>query len=169
MSVSHLNDIQVPPPVAAWIDPILVVFLGLVLLWMVLKVAGFFMRRAYNLTPVTTAASKDVRPDFLKVDHAAREQLIERGRPFDGMQAGSLKKALSVTGVGVIVSAFVSFGSAAFLAFGRVEELESTWRNYSGRERFGAIVHTHPVGFTIALAMTVGALVRFVMTVRRAR
>ncbi len=167
MSVSDLGRIQIPPPVAAWINTIVLIFLGLLILWIVLKVVGFALRRSYNLTPVATAHSKDIRPDFLEVDHAAQKQMIERGREFDRTRTVSVTRAASMASIGVIASGAISLVSAAFLAFGRVEELDATWQRLSTKERFIAIVQSHPIGFTIALAIVVAATARFVMTLRR--
>lgn len=169
MSVNDLGRVQVPPEVAVWIDRVMIVFLGLFILWVILKVIGFFYRRSYNLTPVATAPSKDIKPDFVKVDREAQKAMLERGRAPDKAGPGGLARALSVANVGVIASGLVSFVSAAFLAFGRIEELDTTWRNLSATDRFVAIVESHPIGFGIALAMIVAALVRLTMTFRTAR
>ncbi len=167
MSVSDVGRVQIPAPVAGWIDTIVLVFLGLLVLWIVLKVIGFAMRRSYNLTPVATAASKDIKPDFLTVDHAAQQQMVERGREFERARTASVARAANVAGIGLIASGFVSLVSAAFLAFGRVEDLDATWRTLSTKDRLVAIVETHTVGFAIALAIVVAATARFVMTLRR--
>jgi len=169
MSVTDLGGIQVPPAVAAWVDLVILVFLGLFILWVVLKLIGFFLRRSYNLTPVATASSKDLKPDFLKVDHAAQKKLIERGREFDRAGSPGVARALRVANAGVIASGLVSFVSAAFLAFGRVEEFDKTWRTVAAKDKFVAIIQSHPIGFAIALAMIVAALVRMGMTFRTAK
>ncbi len=169
MSVSQLGEIRVPPSAAVWIDRLMLVFLGLFVVWVVLKLIGFAMRRSYNLTPAATAGSRDIKPDFLQVDHAAQKQMIERGREFDRGAAPSVVKAASLTNWGVVVSGLVSFVSAAFLAFGRIEELDKTWQDVSARDRFAAIIGSHPIGFTLALAMIVAALVRLTMTFRKAK
>ncbi len=166
MPVSDLGRIQIPAPVAAWINTVVLVFLGLLILWVVLKVIGFALRRSYNLTPVATAGSRNVRPDFLKVDHAAQKQLLERGRDFDRARP-AMARAMSVASAGVIASGIISLVSAAFLALGRIEELDATWQRLSTRERFVAIIESHPVGFAIALAIVVAASVRFLKTVRK--
>jgi len=166
MPVSELGRVQIPAAVSAWIDAIVLVFLGLLILWIVLKAIGFALRRSYNLTPVATAGSKDIRPDFLKVDRAAQRQLLERGREFDRTRP-AVAKAVSAAGIGVMASGVVSLVSAAFLAFGRIQELDATWQSLSSRDRFVAIVESHPVGFAIALVMVVAASARFLMTLRK--
>lgn len=169
MNVSPLGDVRIPPAAGAWIDGVLIVFAGLFILWVVLKAVGFFVRRSYNLTPVATAGSRDVRPDFLKVDRGAQERMVERGRAFDAPAAPALARATRFAGAGVVLSGAISFVSAAFLAFGRIEELDATWRDLSVRDRFVTIVQSHPVGFGIALAMIVAALVRVAMSCRSAK
>jgi hypothetical protein len=169
MPTVNLAQIQLPPAVAGWIDRFLYLFLGLVLRWVVLKVIGFSMRRAYNLTPAGTAKSKNLKPDFLKVDHRERERLIDRGRQFDEAQEVPVKKALNAAGFGVIASGLVSFVSAAFFALGRIEDYDEIWRNLSARERFVAIVQSHPFGFAVALLIIIGGLIRLVPVLRRAK
>ena len=169
MPVSPLGGVRIPPATAAWVDGVLIVFAGLIALWVVLKAAGFFVRKSYNLTPAATAASRDVRPDFLKVDRGAQERMVERGRAFDAPPAPPLVRATRVAGAGVVLSGVISFVSAAFLAFGRIEELDATWRDLSVQDRFVTIVRSHPVGFGLALAMVAAALVRVVMSLRTAK
>jgi hypothetical protein len=169
MSVTDLAGIPVPPATAAWIDASMLVFLGLFVLWAVLKAIDFAYRRSYNLTPVATAGSKDIRPDFLKIDRGAQKQVLDRGRDFDRPAAPRLEKTVWVANAGMVASGLVTFVSAAFLAVGRIEELDATWRNLSAKDRFVAIVESHPVGFAIAFAMIVAALVRLTMTLRRVK
>lgn len=167
MSVRDLGSIQIPPGVAAWIDKAIIVFLALFVLWVVLKVIGYALRRSYNLTPVATAPSRDIKPDFLKVDHAAEKQMLQRGREFERTRATALQKATSATSLGVIVSGLITFVTAGLLALGQIEELDTTWRELSTKDRFVAIVESHPVGFAVALAMIVAAFIRLAMTFRR--
>jgi hypothetical protein len=169
MSVSDLTVTPLPPAVAAWIDRVMLVFLGLFILWVVLKVIGFAVRRSYNLTPVATASSKDIKPDFLTVDHKAQKQMSERGREFDRATSRGVVTAATVTNWGVLASGLVTLASAAFLAIGRIEEFDATWQKLSTKDKFVAIVLSHPVGFAIALAMIVAALYRLIKTVRTAK
>ncbi len=166
MSASDLGRVQIPAYVATWIDVVVLVFLALLILWIVLKVIGFALRRSYNLTPVATAGGKDIRPDFLRVDHAAQKQMIERGRAFDAQPGAGVARAASWASRGVIASGVISLVSAAFLALGRIEELDATWHRLSTKDRLVAIAQSHPVGFTIALAIVVAAAVRFAKTLR---
>jgi hypothetical protein len=162
-----VGDIQLPPTIAAWTDRILYIFVGLVILWIILKILGYLMRRAYNLTPAATTKSKNLQPDFLKVDHAQREELIERGKQFDASLAPPVEKAATAARFGVIFTALISFGSAAFFAVGRVEDYDATWRKLTAIDKFGAILKSHPVGFIIAILIVAGAVVQLYLTVRK--
>jgi len=125
------------------------------------------MRRSYNLTPAATAHSSNVKPDFLKVDHAAQEQMVERARAFD--QPAVVEKSAAVAGFGVVASSVITFVSTAFLALGRVEDLDKTWNDLSSKDRLVAMVQAHPYGFGIALAMMAAALVRLAMVFRKGK
>jgi hypothetical protein len=169
MPVSKIGPVQVPVEVAAYVDKVMLVFLGLFVLWVLLKLAGFALRRAYNLTPVATGGHKDIKPDFLKVDHAAQEAMLERGKVLDQGAAPAVTLAARVTSWTMLASGLVSFVSTAFLAVGRIGELDETWRTLSAKDRFVAIVQSHPYGFAIAICMVVAALVRLVMSLRKAK
>jgi hypothetical protein len=163
----NLSEIQLPPAIAAWTDRLLYIFLGLILLWIVLKIIGYFMRRAYNLTAAATARSKNLKPDFLKVDRAQRQELIDRGKQFDLAYEPSVEKVATATRFGVVLTALISFGSAAFFAFGRVEEIDQTWHKLTAAHRFSLILQSHPVGFVIAILIVIGGLIQLVMTLRK--
>jgi hypothetical protein len=162
-----LSEIQLPPAIAAWTDRFIYIFIGLVLLWIVLKIIGYFMRRAYNLTVAATKKSKNLQPDFLKVDHAQRQDLIDRGKQFDIAHEPPVVKASTAAQFGVVFTALISFGSAVFFALGRVEDYDQTWHKLAATQKFGAILRTHPVGFIIAILIVIGGLVQLVMTLRK--
>lgn len=169
MSVADLAGVHVPPATAVWIGRVMFVFLVLFILWVVLKVIGLAYRRSYNLTPVATASGKDIKPDFLTVDRNRQKEMLARGAEFGREPSTGLTTAERLTRVGMIVSGLLTLVTAVFLAFGSVEEFDVTWRNLSAKDRFVAIVQAHPVGFTIALAMVLAALIRFTMTLRTAK
>jgi hypothetical protein len=162
-----LSEIELPPAVAAWTGLIFYIFIGLVLLWIVLKIIGFFYRRAYNLTPAATTGSKNLKPDFLKVDHAQREELIAKSRQFDAVYNHPIEKAATAAQFGVIFTALVSFGTTVFFALGKVEDNDVLWRKLTAGHKFGAIVQAHPVGFVITILIIIGGLVQMVLAVRK--
>lgn len=160
---------ELPPAVAAWTSLIFYIFIGLVLLWIVLKIIGFFYRRAYNLTPAATTGSKNLKPDFLKVDHAQRETLIAKGQQFDAAYNPPIVKATTAVQFGVIFTALVSFGSTVFFALSKIEDTDGTWQKLTAGHKFGAIVQSHPVGFVITLVIILGGLVQLIITLRKNR
>jgi hypothetical protein len=124
------------------------------------------MRRAYNLTPVGTAKSKNIRPDFLKMDHAARDEMVRKGKQFDIAQMAGVGKATTAISVGAGVSGCLSFLIAAFLAVGNIPGYEETWNRFSTPEKFLAIVQNHPIGFLIAVIVIVASLLRLIPILR---
>ena len=165
--LNNLSEIHVPAPVAVWIDLAVYVLIGLVVVWIVLEMAGYFMRRAYNLTPVGTVRSKDVRPDFLKVDHKQREEVIDRGRKFDEAQNTHIAKARSAAKIGVMVSAILSFSTVALFALGHIKDYDDLWKNVSAWDKLSAIVKSHPVGLVIALVIITVGVFQLVSAYRR--
>jgi hypothetical protein len=163
----NLSEIHVPPSVAAWTDRILYIFIGLVLLWIILKIIGYFMRRAYNLTAAETTKSKNLKPDFLKVDHAQRQELIDRGKQFDLANEPPVERVASAARFGAIFTALISFGSAAFFALGRVEDYDQTWHKLAATDKFAAILKSHPTGFIIVILVIIAGVIQLVMTVRK--
>jgi hypothetical protein len=162
-----LSEIHLPPSVAAWTDRILYICIGLILLWIILKIIGYFMRRAYNLTAAETTKNKNLKPDFLKVDHAQRQELIDRGKQFDIAHEPPVEKVATAARFGVIFTALISFGSAAFFALGRVEDYDQTWHKLAAIDKFSAILKSHPIGFIIVILVIGAGLIQLVMTIRK--
>ncbi|WP_375398598.1 hypothetical protein [uncultured Sphingomonas sp.] len=71
---------RIPPEAWPLIDITSKITLAVVAIWIVLSLIAWWRRRAYNLTIASTARrNKKAQPDFLKVDHKARDAAIERG------------------------------------------------------------------------------------------
>ena len=72
---------QIPPEAWPLITLLLNVTMAVAAVWLALTVFVWWRRSASNLTPVQSAGkNKAAQPDFLKVDHAAREAAIARRR-----------------------------------------------------------------------------------------
>jgi len=164
---TSLSEIHLPPGVAAWTDRILYIFIGLVVLWIILKIIGYFMRRAYNLTVAATNKSKNLKPDFLKVDHAQRQAQIDRGKQFDVANEPPVEKVATAARFGVIFTALISFGSAAFFALSRVEDYDQAWKKLAATDKFAAILKSHPTGFIIVSLVIIAGIIQLVMTLRK--
>ncbi len=53
--------------------------------WLVTSIIGYLHRRAYNLTHAESGHSKNIKPDFLTVDKAKRQDAIDRGKAYDAV------------------------------------------------------------------------------------
>lgn len=160
------NQIVLPELVDKWVGPIQFALYTLIAIWVVLYILSYLKRRAYNLTSVETAASRDVKPGFLKVDHAAREDMIEAGKEFGKTDEVPYKSPLSFARICAVFASLVSLGSAVVFSVMRIESVEAVWQKYSAWDRFVAIVSEHPVGFTFSIILIVGALIRFALELR---
>ncbi|HPI48240.1 MAG TPA: hypothetical protein PLH23_08230 [Hyphomonadaceae bacterium] len=86
---------EVPPPllgaptnedlgIPIWLEPLLWVTVVIVAIWLASSIFIHLRRRATNLTSTHQAkVDKSATPDFMSVDHKAREAAIKRGEVFD--------------------------------------------------------------------------------------
>jgi hypothetical protein len=174
MGSMSAHELVIPAAVFDWLGPLLGVLMAVVVLWAVLAILSYLKRRAYGLSPVETGGRRDIKPDFLKVDHAARQAQVKRGERLAaegaaGEPAAQYAKALSITRIAGIFLAISTFVTAAVFAVMRIEIIEAAWQKYSVWERFVAIVEEYPVGFGIAAIIILQAFVRMVLTLRTNR
>ena len=74
------EDLGIP----AWLEPLLWVTVAIVAIWVVSSVFIHLRRRATNLTSTHQAkVHKDAVPDFMSVNHKAREAAAKRGETYD--------------------------------------------------------------------------------------
>jgi hypothetical protein len=145
--------IQVPDTISSIIGWILWAFLGAAALWAVLSVMGYWHRRAYNLTQAESVRSRDITPDFLRVDQKKRDELIAKGKEFDAKRDSpptGVSRANRTARVIVFVTALFSFLTAAAAAMLKVGEMQRFYEQYSSLQRFVAIVMDHKFGFATA-------------------
>jgi site-specific recombinase len=70
--------------IPTWIEPLLYVTMAIVAIWVASSLFVYMRRRASNLTSAhQTGVKKDASPDFMKVDHKAREAAMQRGEAYD--------------------------------------------------------------------------------------
>ena len=70
--------------IPGWLEPLLWVTVVIVALWLASSIFIHMRRRASNLTSTHEAkVKKDAAPDFLSVDHNAREAALKRGETFE--------------------------------------------------------------------------------------
>ena len=86
--------------IPGWLEPLLWVTVAIVVLWLASSVFIHLRRRASNLTSTHEAkAKKDASPDFLSVDHKAREAALKRGETFEKELAAREKAEADAAGV----------------------------------------------------------------------
>lgn len=74
------EDLGIP----AWLEPLLWVTVVIVAIWIASSVFIHLRRRATNLTSTHSAkVDKNATPDFMSVDHKAREVAVKRGETYD--------------------------------------------------------------------------------------
>lgn len=137
-------------PIIAWL---IVGFGGL---WLVTSVIGYFQRKAYNLTHAESGSSKNIKPDFLKVDHAKREAAIERGAKFDRELNRREQPPAPVETVGrwsrILATTAVLIGLIVTVV-GTLQRVESLQRDFSSWEQFMEIVRQNQLGALVAVAV----------------
>ena len=74
------EDLGIP----AWLEPLLWVTVVLFAIWIASSVFIHLRRRATNLTSMHQAkVDKAAVPDFMSVDHKARDAAVKRGETYD--------------------------------------------------------------------------------------
>ena len=156
--------LQLPSFIADWMSVLLFAFYALIGLWLLARIARYWRRRHFNLTSVESSASSNIKPDFLSIDHAARNrQLASSPDGPENTEASSRTALLSISKIATLIMALASFVSAIVFAFLRIEDIEQTWQQVSSWERFIAIVQMYPVGLAFAFIVSVGALIRLLV------
>jgi hypothetical protein len=160
------DNIQIPEQISNLIALLLWVMVGLAVLWVVLSVLRYMHRRAYNLTPAETAHAKNIKPDFLTVDHAKRDKAMAGGAAFDAVRAGvpedgKVATSSKITRLAVFGAALVSFLTAAAAALLKVETIQEFYDKLGSWDRFVAILSTYKIGFAIAAVIIVLNLILF--------
>jgi hypothetical protein len=149
--------------IVAWC---VVVFGGL---WLVTSVMGYFHRRAYNLTHAESGGSKNIKPDFLKVDQGQRDAAIARGEaygqtlsdrekpsaaPRSPVQTLSTWSRIAATGAAVIGLVATVVGTLQ-----KIDSIQAGVERLSSWETFSAIVRENAVGATVAAIVIVANVV----------
>lgn len=140
--------------IVAWC---VVVFGGL---WLVTSVIGYVHRRSYNLTHAESGPSKNIKPDFLKVDKAKRDAAMARGEaysqtladrekpaapPPSPVQALSVWSRVAATGAAVIGLVATVVGTLQ-----KIDSIQAGVERLSSWDTFSAIVRENAVGATVA-------------------
>ena len=135
-------------------------------LWLVATVFIHLRRRATNLTSAQQAGvHKDATPDFMKVDHKAREAAVKRGEAFDrelierekAEAAAAAGKAAKREPVNMLktLSGIASFAFSLFTLLGAVlstfRTMDAAGAQLSKLDQVGAVVTQNPIPALICL------------------
>jgi hypothetical protein len=150
------------------IDTVLQVLSWLVIgfgsVWLVTGIIGYLHRRAYNLTSAESGSSKDIKPDFLKVDKKKRQAAIKQGAAFEKELEGRAVAVASPPAdklgawsrTGATVSATFTLVAAVVSTLTRVDSLEAGVRQLSTWDKLSQTVQEHRIGAIVAF-LVIGA------------
>lgn len=166
---------QIPPEAWPLITLLLNVTMAVAAVWLALTIFVWWRRSASNLTPVQAAGkNKSAQPDFLNVDHAARDAAIARGAAYDEAlekrareeAAAGKRKPVSLAGRAAgLISLLMSVFTLATMIYGaifQVSRMGSLMQEYSSVERLGAVIANHPIAFAITTLVIVVHVYRFI-------
>lgn len=147
--------------VPAWVNAVLWATTAIAAIWLILTLFVWLRRRASNLTSASSAdVKKSAQPDFMKVDHKAREEQIKRGESFEkdleareaaeAADAEIVKKATvwsRLAGLATLLFSIFSLLSTAVGVIwqtGRIGEMLSQW------DKLGIMVQRYPIPFAVS-------------------
>ena len=161
-----------PAPAAAqvilpeWMTYVMWAAVGFAALWLVATVFIHLRRRATNLTSAQQAGvHKDATPDFMKVDHKARDAAMQRGEAFDRELTERAKaEAAAAAGKPVkrepanmvkTLSGIASFAFSLFTLLGAIlgtfRTMDAAGTQLSKLDQVGAVVSQNPIPALICL------------------
>jgi hypothetical protein len=135
-------------------------------LWLISTIFIHMRRRATNLTSAQQAGvNRNAAPDFMKVDHKARDAAMKRGEAYDqelverekaeADAAAGVKPKKEPVGILKMISGIAAF---LFSLFSLVGAMVGTFRTLDGAgvqlskmDQVGAIITQHPIPSIICL------------------
>jgi len=133
-------------------------------IWMISTIFIHMRRKATNLTSAQQASvRKDAAPDFLKVDHKAREAAMQRGAAYEAELSerekaeAEARKPAKKEPVGMLkmISGIAAFLFSLFTLLGSVmgtfRTLDQAGVQLSKLDQLGAIITQHPIPTVICL------------------
>lgn len=168
---------ETPPPLAGapaaanivlpeWIVYLLWAAAAFAALWLISTIFIHMRRSATNLTSAQQAGvRKDAAPDFLKVDHKARDEAMKRGEAFDqelverekaeAAAAAGQKPKKEPVGVLKMISGIAAFLFSLFTLVGAIvgtfRTLDGAGVQLSKLDQVGAIITQHPIPSMICI------------------
>lgn len=153
-----------------WLEPLLYVTMAIVAVWLVATLFIYMRRRAVNLTSASGAkVQKDVAPDFLTVDHKAREAAMKRGEAYDDKlterekaaaagqpQASKPKSNLSLLqALSGMASLLFSIFSLVGALFGVITQVDRMGLQISKADKLMLLIQKYPIP-TVICVLVIG-------------
>lgn len=169
---------NVPPEAWPLIEILFNVTCAVTAVWLAWTVFIWWRRSASNLTSTSSVdANRKAKPDFLSVDHKARNEAIKRGERFDKElerrdreeareeKRETRRKETRLSRLGRLVSFGMALFSLATMISGtmfQVTIMGSYWERYSATERLMSVIQNYPIGVAITVAVILYNIVTFV-------
>lgn len=149
-----------------WLNYVMWAAVAFAALWLVSVVFIQMRRRATNLTSAHQAhVRKDAAPDFMKVDHKARDAAMQRGQAYekelDAREAAEAAAAAGKPGkkepmnMLKTISGIASFAFSLFTLLGAVlgtfRTMDAAGAQLSKFDQIGAVAMKNPIPFLICL------------------
>lgn len=170
---------KIPPEAWPLIDLLFNLTMAAAGVWMAITVFVVWRRRSSNLTPVNLPSkNRKSQPDFLKVDHKAREAAIKRGEGFEkelerrerdeARRAARHRRSPATIGqrIAGIVTLIMSLFTLASMIYGSiftVTRMGGMMEEYSTQERIIAVIQAHPIAFVITILVIFARIFTFFM------
>ncbi len=153
------NTVQTLGEAPEWLVMLMWATIAFAAIWLVASVFVHLRRKASNLTPVTAAkAKKSATPDFMKVDHKAREEAIKRGEAFDkelaereAAEAAAKAPAERVSGLAKLASLLFSLFTLGGAIVGVISTADRMGETVSKMDQLGALLMHYPIQFAVCV------------------
>jgi uncharacterized membrane protein len=144
-------------------------------LWLTTAVIGYFHRRAYNLTRAESGRSRNIKPDFLKVNKGKRQAAIERGQAYDAVldareAAGAATTVETVcfwSRLGAMATAILALVAMVVGTLTHIDSIQTGINQISSWDKFSLLVSEHKAGAVVALAVIGANIIVFVRTSKK--
>ena len=149
-----LEQVTSLPP---WQEALLWGTVAVAAIWIALSIFVQLRRKASNLTPVNSpSAKKSAQPDFLKVDHKARESQIKRGEAFEknldareAAEARAVQKATLWSRLAGLATLLFSVFSLLATISGVIFQVDRMGATFSQSDRLVELFQRYPIPFAV--------------------
>ncbi len=168
------SQITLPEHLTQWLEPLVYLLFGLLILWLLLSAFAYLRDRAYRITRAESTRAKAVSLDFTRVDSEAREAAMQRGKRFDEALADrqpdhqdTAGKAFNITNIAIFFVSLITLISGVLGAVMRIGPTQRFFESLDAWDRYVAILQEYKIGFAVAFLIIVAQLARFIITLRR--